>query len=116
VRRASFRTFHSKVRGVAADELHGNDPVDMQRDRDDCIEHPGSKFEAFWSNRLKNNQLSMDRFSDLERIELIRRLDRLADVRKAVVTRGKALVSDPHYPSPSVIRDVSKLLATKLTW
>lgn len=87
----------------------------MQRGPDERMEGHRRNFGAFWSDCLKNNQFSLDRFSDLERVELIRRLDRLADVRKAVVARGKALVRDPHYPGPAVIRDISKLLAAKLT-
>jgi hypothetical protein len=89
--------------------------ADMTRSRNERMESHGRNPGAFWSDCLKNNQFSLERFSDLERVELIRRLDRLADVRKAVVARGKALVSDPHYPGPAIIRDISKLLAARLT-
>jgi hypothetical protein len=75
----------------------------------------GRNSEACWSDRLKNNQFSLERFSDLERVEVARRLDRLADVRKAVVARGKLLIGDPNYPGEPVIHGVSKLLAAKLT-
>ena len=77
------------------------------------MEVHGRNFGAFWSNRLKKNQLS-DRFSDLDRAELSTRLDRLADVRSAVVARGKALVADPNYPDLMTIRKMSYLLAHKL--
>jgi hypothetical protein len=60
------------------------------------------------------NSLPRDRFSDLDRAELVNRLERLADVRRSVVARGKALVANPNYPDKTIIRQVSQLLAHKL--
>ena len=71
--------------------------------------------KAFRSNHLKSdNSLPPDRFNDLDRVELVSRLERLADVRKSVVMRGKALVANPNYPDKDVIKHVSRLLARKL--
>lgn len=72
-------------------------------------------FAAFRSNDLKNTSLPENRFNDLERAELVNRLERLADVRTSVVARGKTLVADPHYPDSKIIRQVSRLLAHKLS-
>ena len=78
------------------------------------MEGHGGNSSAFPINRLKNNQLALARFSDLNRSEIGNRLDRLADVRSAVVARGKTLVGNPHYPDGAIIRQVSRLLAGKL--
>lgn len=78
------------------------------------MEVHGRNFGAFWSNRLKKNQLSQDRFSDMQRAELVNRLDRLGDVRCAVVARGKTLVNNPNYPDEETIGKISRLLAGKL--
>lgn len=64
---------------------------------------------------MKNTSLPQDRFNDLERAELVNRLERLADVRASVVARGKALVANPHYPDANIVRQVSRLLADKLS-
>jgi len=72
-------------------------------------------FGAIRSNQLKSdNSLPHDRFSDLERAELVHRLERLADVRSAVVARGKTLVANPNYPDKETIKQISQLLARKL--
>lgn len=63
---------------------------------------------------MKNTSLPQDRFNDLDRAELVNRLERLADVRTAVVARGKALIATPHYPDAKIVRHVSRLLADKL--
>jgi hypothetical protein len=97
-----------------ADGIDGREPCGHAPDTDECMEGHGRNFRAFWSNRLKKNQLSPDRFSDLDRIELVNRLDRLADVRRAVVARGKTLVANPQYPDTAIIRKMSLLLADKL--
>lgn len=78
------------------------------------MEGHGGNFSAFPINRLKNNQLALARFSDLNRSEIGNRLDRLADVRSAVVARGRTLVANPHYPDSVIIRQVSRLLSGKL--
>ncbi len=74
----------------------------------------GRNCRAFWSDRLKNNPFSQDRFNDLERAEVANRLDRLADVRSSVVARGKALIANPRYPEPIVLKKISELLAGRL--
>jgi hypothetical protein len=79
------------------------------------MEGHGGMFGAFRSNDLKNTSLPQDRFNDLDRAELVNRLDRLADVRTTVVARGKALVANPHYPDAKIVRKISRLLANKLT-
>jgi len=61
-----------------------------------------------------DNSLPQDRFGDLNRVELVNRLDRLADVRRAVVARGKTLVANPNYPDQKIIQEISRLLARKL--
>jgi hypothetical protein len=71
-------------------------------------------FGALRSNQLKKNSSPHDRFNDLDRAELVDRLERLADVRKAVVARGKALISNPEYPDKKVIQQMSHLLAGKM--
>jgi hypothetical protein len=80
------------------------------------MEFDRRNFDAFRSYRLKsNNSLPQDRFNDLDRAEVEYRLERLADVRKAVVARGKALVADPSYPDKKTVRAVSRLLAKKMS-
>lgn len=75
----------------------------------------GRKSATFRNNHLKkSHDLPQDRFCDLARTESIARLERLADVRSAVVIRGKALIANPNYPGPDIIRKVSHLLASKL--
>ena len=70
---------------------------------------------AFRSNRLKSkNSSPHDRFVELERAELVNRLDRLADVRRTVIQRGKALIASSNYPDKKTIRQISRLLAKKL--
>lgn len=71
--------------------------------------------EAFRNNHLKkSNDLPTDRFSDLDRAESMARLERLADVRPAVVMRGKALIADPNYPDKKIVRQISRLLANNI--
>lgn len=62
----------------------------------------------------KSHDLSTDRFSDLDRAESMARLERLADVRSAVVLRGKALVANPNYPDKKTIHQISRLLANHI--
>ena len=71
---------------------------------------------VFRSNLLKskNSSLPQDRFCDLDRAGLMNRLERLADVRSAVVARGRARVANPNYPDHRVMKKVSALLAEKL--
>jgi hypothetical protein len=82
--------------------------------RADC-RNIGWNIGAFRSNQLKeSNDLPHNRFRDLESAESMARLERLSDVRPAIVARGKALIANPHYPDREVIRQVSELLAGKL--
>ena len=53
------------------------------------MEGHGRNVEAFWSNRLKKNPLSRDRFNDVDRAELVTRLDRLADVLATRFSAGE---------------------------
>ena len=78
------------------------------------MEVHGRNFGAFWSNRLKKDQLSQDRFIELDRSEEASRLDRLADVRSSVVTHGRSLIANPNYPDGPTLASVSRLLAHKL--
>jgi hypothetical protein len=72
-------------------------------------------FAAFQSHRLKSKkQLPRDRFNDLETPALEPRLERLAEVRRTVVARGKALIANPNYPDQKIVRKISRLLASKL--
>jgi hypothetical protein len=50
-------------------------------------------------------------FREPQPSELAARLDRLADVRRSAVERGKILVSNPEYPSAKVMRGVARVLA-----
>ena len=50
----------------------------------------------------------------MERIEVVNRLERLADVRNSVVSRGKTLVANRNYPSKEMIQQMGHLLANKL--
>jgi hypothetical protein len=59
-------------------------------------------------------QWPSSRFGDLDRAQLAGRLDRLADVRSAVVARGRALIANPLYPSREIVQQVSRLLAQHL--
>jgi hypothetical protein len=94
---------------------HLENCVDMHRATDNCMEDRGRNFGLFGSNRLKSTkQLPQDRFSDLERTELVNRLERLADVRPTVVARGKALVANPNYPGKEIVQEISHLLARHL--
>jgi len=79
------------------------------------MEDDGRNFGLFWSNRLKSKKpLPQDRFSDLDRTELVSRLERLSDVRPSVVARGKALIANPSYPDEKIVRKMSRLLAEHL--
>lgn len=87
----------------------------MHRATDEGMEDYGRNSGSFWSNRLKSKkQLPQDRFSDLERAELVNRLERLADVRPSVVARGKVLIANPNYPDQQIVRKISLLLADRL--
>ena len=67
------------------------------------------------SNRLKSqNSLSSERFADTNRPESLHRLDRIADVRRLVVARGKLLIANPNYPDRRIIRKISAVLARHL--
>ncbi len=66
-------------------------------------------------NRLKSNHpLPLDRFGELERADVAGRLEKLADVRSAVVARGRALIANPRYPDKKIMQQISLLLAAKL--
>ena len=72
----------------------------------------GRNLKTVRNNHLKKpHDLSGDRFSDLDRAESMARLERLAEVRTAVVMRGKALIANPNYPDKKTIRQISRLLA-----
>jgi hypothetical protein len=43
--------------------------------------------------------------------EMTSRLERLADVRRPVVARGRELIADANYPDKKTIRSVARLLA-----
>ena len=80
-----------------------------------CMEGYVRNFAAFQSHRLKSEHLSSwDRFNDLENTARGPRLERLAEVRHTVVTRGKALIANANYPDKKIIRQISRLLAVKL--
>ena len=67
------------------------------------------------SNHLKSqHSLSSERFADTSRPEPLGRLDRIADVRRAVVARGKLLIANPNYPDRQTIRKIGALLARHL--
>ena len=75
----------------------------------------GRKLDAFQKNHLKKSEdLPANRFSDLDRAESMARLERLAEVRTAVVMRGKALIANPNYPDKKTIRQISRLLANHI--
>ena len=75
----------------------------------------GRNLAASRNKHLKKaHELSADRFSDLDRAESMSRLERLADVRSAVVLRGKALIANPHYPDKKTLRQISRLLANHI--
>jgi hypothetical protein len=75
----------------------------------------GRKSDAFQKNHLKkSHDLSANRFSDLDRAESMVRLERLAEVRSAVVLRGKTLVANPNYPDRKTILQISRLLANHI--
>ena len=57
---------------------------------------------------------SFERSRDPQPGELAARLDRLADVRKSAVMRGKALIANPEYPNRKTMRAVARLLARHL--
>lgn len=107
--------FLLKNASVAADGLLAENRVDMHRATDEGMEDYGRNSGAFWSNRLKSKKLlPQDRFSDLDRAELVNRLERLADVRPSVVARGKVLIANPNYPDKKIIRKISRLFAEHL--
>ena len=61
-----------------------------------------------------NYELPLDRFGELERAKVAGRLEKLADVRSAVVSRGRALIANPRYPDKEIVQQISRLLAQKL--
>lgn len=69
----------------------------------------------FGSSRLNgvNFPLSwpVSRFDDFERAQSAGRLERLAEVRSAVVARGRALIANPQYPGREIVQQVGRLLA-----
>ena len=61
--------------------------------------------------RVKPQSKISERVHEPQPGEVAARLDRLADVRRSVVARGKILVANPDYPGPKVTRAVARLLA-----
>jgi len=69
----------------------------------------------FGSSRLNGVSIPIQwpssRFGDYDRAQSAGRLERLAEVRSAVVDRGRALIANPLYPSRDILEQVSRLLA-----
>jgi hypothetical protein len=65
-----------------------------------------------YAKQMRNNS-SRSIPRDPSPSEIAARLERLADVRKSVVARGKALIARPEYPDAKVIRTVADVLASK---
>src|SRR5262245_40861246 len=94
----------------------------MQKDRerhaagtDEIMRFNARNCGAFWSNHLKSdNSFPLDRYNDMQRGEVVNRLERLAEVRGSVVSRGKTLVSNSNYPNKEIVQQMSRLLANKL--
>ena len=87
----------------------------MRQARENCMQVECRNCGAFQSRRLKSDRpLPLNRFAEPDLAELLRRLTDLADVRPTIISRGKALVTDPSYPNPEVVREVGRLLADKL--
>ena|SRR5436190_1336645 len=94
----------------------------MQKDRgrhaadtDEIMRFNARNCGAFRSNHLKSdNSFPLDRYNDMQRGEVVNRLDRLAEVRSAVVSRGKTLVANPNYPNKEMVQQMGRLLANKL--
>ena len=79
------------------------------------MDFDGSHFGSFRHNRVNIPiHWPKGRFNDFDRTQLAERLERLAEVRSAVVARGRALVANAGYPDREIIRHVSHLLAEHL--
>lgn len=86
-----------------------------QTDTENHMQFKDRNLDPARTSQLNNHHHKPhDRFGDLERVALAERLERLADVRPAVVRRGRALVADPNYPGPAILRQISRLLARHL--
>lgn len=61
-------------------------------------------------NSLSNEAHRLYSYDDAK----LRALNKLPSVRPGVVARARALVNDPSYPSPEILRKIALLLAGKL--
>lgn len=79
------------------------------------MDFDGSHFGSFRHHRvsLPLSQPST-RFSDFDRAQMAGRLDCLAEVRSAVVARGRSLLANPRYPDREIIQHIGFLLAGHL--
>lgn len=72
----------------------------------------GRHFRSFRHSRVNLPiQWTSDRFGNFDRSPSADRLERLAEVRSAVVARGHALLANPDYPSREILQQVGRLLA-----
>jgi hypothetical protein len=79
------------------------------------MDFDGRHFGSFRHNRVSIPiHSSQGRFGDFDRSQLADRLDRLAEVRGAVVARGRALIANSGYPDREIVRHISRLLAEHL--
>ena len=76
------------------------------------MDFEGRHFGSFRHNRVNIPiHWTTDRFGDSDRPRLADRIDRLSEVRSAVVARGRSLVANPDYPDEKIVRKISRLLA-----
>ena len=76
------------------------------------MDFEGRHFGSFRHNRVNIPiHWTIDRFGDCDRPPLADRLERLTEVRSAVVARGRSLVAHPNYPDQNIVRQISRLLA-----
>jgi hypothetical protein len=76
------------------------------------MDFEGRHFGSFRHNRVNIPiHWTQDRFGDFDQTQSAGRLERLAEVRSAVVARGRSLIANPNYPDQEIVRKVGRLLA-----
>ena len=76
------------------------------------MDFEGRHFGSFRHNRVNIPiHWISDRFGDCDRPRLADRLERLSEVRAAMVARGRSLVANSNYPEEKIVRQISRLLA-----
>lgn len=86
-----------------------------RRQRDARTARNSNRLLLTGRERVKTQQRKAGpRVSEPQPAEMAARLERLADVRRSAVERGRILVANPDYPTPKIINGVARVLARHL--